>query len=192
MGLADKFTILYAGNMGVAHEFSTMLALAKEFSQSHPDIHFLVVGKGHRRPEVESYISKHKPHNLKLFGYLDNEAFEALLKGTKLHYICLRDNFNGLMVPCKLYSSLAMSQPVLYEGSYKSEISLSIAEYPFGSQVAHKDVAAFRKAILHYYNNPAALEQAGQMAKKYFEEQCDLELIIGDYTSYFQDWLKVD
>ena len=189
-GLADKFTVLYAGNMGVAHEFDTLLKVISEFESSYPDIHFLIVGKGFRRKEVESYIEKEQPSNLKLFGYLENEEFEAILKDTDVHFISLRDDFNGLMVPSKLYSSLALSKPIIFEGSRKNEISLAMAEFGFGVHLPHNDFNGLKKTILGYKNDREALANASANAKVYFDTQCNVSEIINEYSQFLINQLS--
>ena len=183
-GLHDKFTLLYAGNMGVAHEFDTLLDLVAEFETTHPDVHFLIVGKGFRRKEVESYIEEHQPSNLTLFGYLENDEFEAILKDTDVHFISLRDNFNGLMVPSKLYSSLALSKPIIFEGSATNKISLAMQEHGIGKQIAHNNVTGLRQAILGYKNDRTSLSTDAGNAKNYFENHCNVANIINQYSDF--------
>ena len=49
--------ILYAGNMGVAHEFQTILEVSGQFEDS---IHFFFVGKGVRQKQIKQYIIDNK------------------------------------------------------------------------------------------------------------------------------------
>jgi len=190
IGLKDKFTIIYAGNMGIAHEFRTILEVASKLEETHPDIHFIMLGKGHRKKEVVSYYESNQPKNMTLVGYLEKAEFTAIMKQTELHLITLRDKFNGLLVPSKLYSSMALGKPVLFEGPEHNEITSVLKAYGAGSRVAHLDSRAMESAILEYYNDASLLSLQGENAQRYFKEQANISKFIGEYASYIEDQLQ--
>ena len=133
-GAQNKLTILYAGNMGVAHEFRTILEVSKHFEDT---IQFFFVGKGARRKEVETFVEDKKTNNITLLGYLANDVFEIVLQSADMHFISLRDGFEGIMVPSKLYSSLAIGKPILFEGNKQSEVARVIEKFNCGLYVPH-------------------------------------------------------
>ncbi len=184
IGLSDKFTIIYAGNMGVAHEFRSVLKVSARLEETHPDIHFIMLGKGHRKKEVQGFYDEHKPKNMTMVGYLENEEFTAIMKQTDIHLITLRDNFNGLMVPSKLYSSLALGKPVIFEGPERNEITDVLTTYDAGVRVGHLDDGALERSILEYYSDTNKVKEQGLNAKRYFEEQGKASAFIGDYAEY--------
>jgi len=190
IGLNNKFTIIYAGNMGIAHEFRTVLAVAARMEKTHPEIHFIMLGKGHRKKEVEKHVKDTQPSNMTMVGYLENEEFTAIMKQTDLHLITLRDNFNGLLVPSKLYSSVALGKPVLFEGPETCEISVVLAEHKAGTRVAHMDEAGLEAAIISYWQDAEKLAVEGKNAKKYFEEHCSIDDFVSDYAAYIEEKLK--
>lgn len=189
IGLENKFTIIYAGNMGIAHEFRTVLTVAQRLENSHPEIHFIMLGKGHRKKEVESYVKDRQPRNMTMVGYLEKEEFTAIMKQTDLHLITLRDNFNGLLVPSKLYSSVALGKPVLFEGPQTCEISVVLRVHRAGTRVAHLDEAALEAAIISYWQDAEKLAVEGKNAKKYFEEHCSIDDFVSDYADYLKKQL---
>jgi len=186
IGLENKFTVIYAGNMGIAHEFRTILAATKKLEHSHPQVHFIMLGKGHRKNEIESYVRENNPENMTLVGYLETDEFTAIMKQTDVHLITLRDNFNGLMVPSKLYSSLALGKPVLFEGPATNEISVVLDKYEAGCRIAHLDEKGLSQKILSYVNDKARLKRHGKNAKKYFEEHCSIDDFVSDYADYLK------
>lgn len=190
INLKEKFTVIYAGNMGIAHEFRTVLSVAERMGESHPEIHFIMLGKGHRKKEVLEYVERKKPKNMTMVGYLENEEFTAIMKQTDLHLITMRDDFNGLLVPSKLYSSLALGKPVLFEGPATCEIAVVLEKYKAGTRVKHLDVEAMEAAILSYKEDEKKLISEGRNAKKYFEKKCRIEKFIADYADFLTTQLQ--
>ena len=190
IGLSDKFTIIYAGNMGIAHEFRSVLKVISRLGQSHPDIHFIMLGKGHRKSEVQKYFDDNSPQNMTMVGYLETEEFTAIMKQTDVHLITLRDNFNGLLVPSKLYSSMALGKPVLFEGPEENEITSVLNQFDAGRRVAHLDDTALEKTILDFYHNRSQVELQGKNAKGYFDEQGNISDFIGDYADFIIESIK--
>ena len=131
--VTDSLQVLYAGNMGMAHSFSTILKASQLLDQDN--IQFVFLGKGKRRHEIEKFIKDKSPSNVKILAYLEKEEFEYHLNNADIHFISLRKGFEGLMVPSKLYSSLAAGKAVIYEGPENSEIAMEIKKYGFGKSV---------------------------------------------------------
>lgn len=181
LDIKAKFTILYAGNMGLAHEFKTYLKVAAELDRSHPDIHFLFLAQGRKRAQAENYISAgHK--NLTLIGYPPHEVFMSILLETHLHYISMKTEFNGILVPSKFYSSLAIGKPILYEGPVSSEVGTEIKEHSLGKAVPIGDHEGLKSSILYFYENRNVLDTTGKNVKAYFDEYCNIKNVITGYT----------
>lgn len=185
-GIKKPFVVLYAGNMGSAHEFGTILKVSQILEEKHKDIHFAFVGKGRRRHEIETFIEKYSPDNLTLFASLSNEDFYDVLNEASVHYISLRESFKGVMVPSKFYSSVAMGKAVIYEGASDSEIAEEIIKHKLGYNLDHLDSSHLEKLIVELYKNPQDLIQMGQNAKRYFQIHCNSDDIISDYGSFLK------
>ena len=190
IGLKEKFTIIYAGNMGIAHEFRSVLKVSARLQASHPDIHFIMLGKGHRKSEVLEYYEKNKPDNMTMVGYLEKEEFTAIMKQSDVHLITLRDNFNGLLVPSKLYSSMALGKPVLFEGPEENEITSVLNKFDAGQRIPHLDDKGMEKVILDYYNDRSQVELQGENAKIYFDEKGNISDFIRDYADFIVERFK--
>ena len=128
----DRILVLYAGNQGIAHEFSTILSVSKKLRDTHV---FVFIGSGHRNKEIRDQISKNKLDNVRVSGFLEDREFENVNKRADLHFISLREQYTGLMVPSKFYSSLESGSIVLFEGHKKCEISRCIEHHDCGFSV---------------------------------------------------------
>ncbi len=181
LNIKNKFNILYAGNMGMAHHFDSIISVAQELSVSHPDIHFLFVAQGKKRNQAENYLEQGFS-NMTLIKYPPHEVFMSLLLETDLHYISLRPEFSGILVPSKFYSSLAIGKPILFEGPAESEVGIQMTEHGLGAVIDLDDKASLKSAILKYYSDQELLAYTGKAVQSFFDEHCDIEKVISNYT----------
>ena len=56
--LPDGFIAMFAGNIGEAQDFETLMEAAR-LLKDHKDIHFVIVGDGRKRPWVEAFVQQH-------------------------------------------------------------------------------------------------------------------------------------
>ncbi|MBD3305651.1 glycosyltransferase, partial [candidate division KSB3 bacterium] len=158
--LHGKFVIMYSGNMGVVHELRTILDVAKQLAYLQ-DLQFVFIGGGIRRKEVEQCLAAGAT-NLLLLDYQPLEGLSASLSAATLHFISLRQGFEGLVVPSKFYGVLAAGRPVLYEGEASGEIAQVIHEARAGAVIEPGNTEQLADSILHYYYNRQAVDSDGK------------------------------
>lgn len=166
--LMGRVVVLYSGNQGVAHEFRTILTAAENLKESHV---FIFVGKGKRSSEIET--AARKQSNVFLLGYLEEHDFNRIKGIADIHFISLRHNYTGLMVPSKLYSSLQAGKVVLFEGSPTGEVARCIDENKCGYTVPHRDVPEMINVLRRAHQNIDSVEfqEMGEAAKDlYYRE----------------------
>lgn len=180
--LRDKFIILYSGNMGVAHRFDTLLSVS-ELLNEKKDILFLFVGKGYRKNEIESFL-KAKNVNSLMLNDVTWDDLPHLLSLANIHYISLREDFTGLLVPSKFYSSLATGKPIIFEG--KGEISDQIKLHNTGVVISEGDKTLLKDSILSYYSNKDLLYQHGKNARDLYLSKYELNAYSSIYFNKIQ------
>lgn len=166
--LEGRFVILYSGNMGYVHEFSTSLQAAKALRDEPPFL-FLFIGDGPRRPEIEAYVERHSLANVRLLPYQFQEAIPFSLGAGQVHLISLKEGLEGLSVPSKIYGSLAAGRPVIYVGPERSEVGQIVRDARCGFVVKEGDVDHLIDAIRVLYQDKALREEMGRRARASFE-----------------------
>ncbi len=170
-GLGDRFVALYSGNLGVGHEFETFAAAARRLERERPDILFLFVGDGARRPESERLM--HGLENVRFLPYQPREKLTQSLSAADVHLVSLREGLDGLLVPSKLYGALASGRPVFFVGPERCEVSRVVQAHGVGwcGQPGAVDdlVVALREAAAA----PARTAETGRRARRVFEEHFD-------------------
>lgn len=170
LGLADRFVVLYLGNVGLGHRFDTVLGAARSLVDD--DIAFLFVGGGPRWDELRA--SAQGLPNVVMHGYVDKDVTPAVLRGAHTALICLDDAALGVMSPSKLHGSLGMGLPITYVGPARSNVDEAIERFGCGASVRHGDVDGLVAAIRAWRDDPARREAAARAARKAFEEAyCD-------------------
>jgi glycosyltransferase involved in cell wall biosynthesis len=169
-GWQDRFVVLYSGNLGLAHEFETVLDAA-ELLRDHPRVLFAFVGSGPRRGEVEAGVAARKLANVEMRPHVERESLGESLTAGDVHLITLRERMPGLLVPSKIYGILAAGRPTIYVGPREGEIPAILDGGACGACVRSGDARALAEAILAYDGDPDRCEREGGRARATFEER---------------------
>lgn len=164
LGLADKFVVLYSGNMGLAHYFDDILAVAEQMQNLY-GIVFVFIGFGARYNEIKARVENLSLTNVVLLPLQDIGTLGQSLSAGDLHLVTLRDACTGMMVPSKAFGALAVGRPIIYQGSARGELAQMIREQDIGTVVACGDVEGLKQTILKYFNRPHLCEAQGRKAR---------------------------
>lgn len=182
LGFGDEFIILYSGNMGQAHEFATLLSCAKAFSWT-AQLQFVIIGNGVRRKFVEETRRSWGLDNVTMLEPVPEDKLDLSFGLGDIHFVSLRPEFTGLMVPSKTYGAFAAGRGVIYEGSPDGEIARLIDEYDVGCIARPNDVGCLVAVIDEYLANPALAAEQGARARRLAESRLDMESCVLSYVS---------
>ena len=182
-GLDGKFVVGYSGNMGRAHDFSALIAAARQLA-ARRDIVFLLIGGGKQRPELEAAVHAQRLTNVMFRPFQSRDALGHSLTVPDCHVVSLRPALEGLIVPSKLYSSLAAGRPVIFLGARDGEVGRLLTEGPpFGLQVATDDVAGLVRAIEQLQSDPARAGALGVAGRRLFEQRFDKPVAVAKWRA---------
>lgn len=154
-----KLALLYSGTMGRAHDFSTLLRLARACrARSGDAISFCFSVRGNRADELRREIGG-DDSNVSLAPFADEATLQGRLAAADLHLVSLRPDWAGVVVPSKFFASLAVGRPVVYAGPADSEIARWIAQYDVGSHVTDEALGATVDRFHHLVDDGEALAQ---------------------------------
>jgi glycosyltransferase involved in cell wall biosynthesis len=146
--LGARFVVGYSGNLGRAHECETLLQAAVLLKE-RADIAFLFIGGGHH---VQDLAGRAQALGLsERFVFQPYQARERLglsLNAPDVHWLSLRPELEGLIVPSKFYGIAAAGKPLIAVGALDGEIARIIGEHQCGAAVASGDAAGFARIIL--------------------------------------------
>jgi colanic acid biosynthesis glycosyl transferase WcaI len=121
LGMADCYTIIYAGNMGLAQQVDTLIELVKRCKGIN-SIQFLFIGGGVKKQLIEETISAHSINNARVLAHQPKTALHRFLAIGDIGIVSLAPAMEGLAIPSKTYSYLAAGLPILSIASPHSEL----------------------------------------------------------------------
>lgn len=146
----QRFRVLYAGNMGLAHPVDTILSAAEILEEQGSDIEFVFVGDGARFDYIAAVRSEKCLDNVRLLPFQPISRLREIMESGDIHLITMKEDAAGLVVPCKLYSALAVARPSIFVGPVQSEVAKVIRDFSTGLVVATDDVENLVNAIKHF------------------------------------------
>jgi glycosyltransferase involved in cell wall biosynthesis len=143
LGWDGKFIALYSGNIGLAHDFETLVGAAKLLEGV--GVQMIFAGEGPRLAQLRRDTA-----GLAHVGFLPpqpKEHLSSFLAAADLHLVSVRSGLEGLVVPSKAYGILAAGRPIFYVGGADSEVAGVIAESGCGVVIPNGDAAGLAEAI---------------------------------------------
>jgi glycosyltransferase involved in cell wall biosynthesis len=167
-GWGDRFVVLYSGNLGLAHEFETLLDAAERL-RDDGDVLFAFVGSGPRRADVEREVARRGLSNVDFRPHVEREALGDSLSAGDLHVVTMREGIAGLVVPSKIYGILAAGRPTAYVGPPECEVARILEAGDCGVRIGIGDGSALAEAIRAYRETPARRIEEGRRARALFD-----------------------
>ena len=186
LGLVDKLVVLYSGNMGPPHDMDTVLDAAERL-RPVSDLRFLFIGDGGSWDRVSTAVKERELTNVKMLPYQPQEVLPYSLTCGDVSLVTLRSGMEGLLVPSKVYSSLAAGLAILAVMGSNSEIGDIVEQHDCGYRVTQGDVDGLTEVIMRIHGSPELLSDMKQRARACFEENYTRRMSIGRYVSLLRN-----
>ncbi len=164
--LEDRFVVMYAGNLGLAHPVEAILEAAQLLIESAPNTLFLFVGEGPRLSWLSSQAQALQLDNVRFLPFQPTEKLAYVLSAADVHLAGMYDRLCGLVVPSKVYGVMAAGRPCLFLGPEGSEIARLIREHDCGAVVPSADGATVAAVLARWQGERQWLEAAGCRARR--------------------------
>lgn len=167
--LADRFVVAYSGNLGRAHEVDTLLDAAQRL-RGEGTVTFLFIGGGHGTTALKSEVSRRGLDDLFVFRpYQPAASLSRSLSVGDVHWLSLRPQLEGLIVPSKLYGIAAVGRPIIAVGAPDGEVGRLVSREGCGVAVAQGDGEGLAAAIRRLRDDVALREAQGRRARALVE-----------------------
>jgi colanic acid biosynthesis glycosyl transferase WcaI len=174
----DGFNIVYAGNIGAAQDFATILGAA-ERTPPRAKINWLIFGDGRMRAWVEREIEKRGlAQSVRLLGRLDARRMPYVFGLADALLVTLRrDPIFAQTVPSKVQSYLASGRPIL--AALDGEGADIVREAGAGMTARSEDPEGLADAAVALSQLDAQSRNAmGKAGRQYFEKNFEAELLL--------------
>ncbi|MCB1680474.1 MAG: glycosyltransferase family 4 protein [Rhodospirillales bacterium] len=146
----QKFRVLYAGNIGLAHPIDAIIDAAEILEEELNDVEFVFVGDGERFDYIAKQRSDRGLENIRLLPYQPVERLREVMESGDVHLVSMKEEAAGFVVPSKLYTALAVARPCIFMGPAQSETAKVIKDFQTGKVIPQGDARALADAIREY------------------------------------------
>ncbi|MGO9740807.1 MAG: glycosyltransferase family 4 protein, partial [Roseiarcus sp.] len=164
-GLRGKFVIGYSGNLGRAHEYETLLSAAERL-RDDSEIVLLFIGGGHQTQALKSEAERRRLARMLMFrSYQPAHVLAKSLSAPDIHWVSLRPEMEGLIVPSKFVAVAAAGRATLAVSDPNGEVGALVARYDCGLAIKPGDGEALANAIRALKADPDRLARMGRNAR---------------------------
>ncbi|MGQ0659183.1 MAG: glycosyltransferase family 4 protein [Chromatiales bacterium] len=188
--LPDGFRVMFAGNVGVAQDFATILEAAERL-RSKQDIHWIILGDGRMFTWVQEQVERRGlTSNVHLLGRYPMEVMPKFFSLADVMLMTLKKQpIFALTIPAKLQSYMACGKPVI--AAIEGEGARTVSDAKAGLTPPPEDADALADAVLTMYGMTVAQRtEMGMEARRYFERHFEREMLLQRLDRWVRDLIR--
>ncbi len=175
-----KFTISYLGNLGICQDELTMMKVIDKLSKDDKYC-FKFAGHGNKVRKLIEEKEKNNWKNLEIFGFLQGEEYNEILRKSDCFVVSLIDGMLGLCSPSKAISYLMCGKPVICIMNKEAELAKVISKYNAGKVFCVGDSDGILSFINDLTINQALYNDMSNNARKLFLDVYEKNVCINQY-----------
>ena len=174
LGWIPCFTVLYAGNHGLAYSMSSILDVAEQLRE-YTDVRFVLVGEGVKKADLIADAQMRNLENITFLDPVEHERMPILIAASDVCLVPLRDIplVKGSL-PVKMFEIMACARPMIVgaEG-----LARQLAEQEAGTAicVAPDNIDELASAILLLRDQPVLAATLGEHGRRVAVEKFDYD-----------------
>lgn len=181
------FRVVFAGNIGVAQDFGTILTAAEELKH-FTVIHWVIIGDGRRRAWVEEELERRGLE--KTVHLLGRHAAETMPRFFSLADALLvtlkKEPIFSYTIPSKIQSYMACAKPII--AALDGEGMRVVKEAGAGITCPPEDPKALAEAVLEMSRlSLLDRESMGKCGRKYFEKEFERNMLLDKLESIMEE-----
>ncbi|WP_457310826.1 glycosyltransferase family 4 protein [Sphingomonas sp. UYAg733] len=161
----DAFVLEYSGNLGRAHEYDTLIRAAIALRERR-DIVFLFIGGGHMSDQLATRVTELGLTSFRFAPYQPRERLSESLGAGDAHWVSLRPEFEGLIVPSKVFGICAAARPVIAVCAADGELIRLLEPGHACLSAVPGDAVALAKAIVTLADDRPRGDRMGAVARE--------------------------
>ncbi len=184
--LPPGFRVVYAGNIGAAQDFATILAAAERL-RGERHIQWIIIGEGRMRDWVKREAEKRGLSNVHLLGQRPSERMPRYFAHADVLLATLaRQPIFAYTIPSKIQSYLACGKPVI--AALEGEGGRIIRNAGAGWAVPPEDPGALAEAVRAASRLARSeLDVMGSRGEAWFREHFEREKLLSRLEGFLQE-----
>ncbi len=183
--LAEPFTLLYSGNMGLYYEFDTVLKAA-EILKDEP-FRLVLVGGGGKKSWCEEQVRQRGLTNTIVLPYQPFETLNDSLNACDASLVTIAKGIEGISFPSKLYTSLAVGKAIVAISEPNSELRDIVNDSSCGVWAELGDAEGLAELLRGMMRDPARTESMGAAARELFEQRYTRQVCAAQYAAVLRE-----
>lgn len=181
----ERFTVVYAGNLGNAQNLDIMLKAASKLT----NIQFVIFGSGGLENEIRDKIANEKYYNVYL---LPLQPYERVSEVYSLGDVCVvscKKGLGGSALPSKTWTIMSCGRPVIASFD-EGELKTIIETNNCGIFTHAENLGEFIHAIDTLSNNLNCCSCMGKNARKFILDNLTKEVGVRNYVDILESVVK--
>lgn len=188
--LESKFVLLYSGNLGIGHEFETLVNAVSLIADQVPQLQLVIVGRGGRLEEVKATVARRGlERRVQFHDFVPASQLPESLGVADVAVVTLRPGFDGLIVPSKVLGYMARGLPVLFIGP-AGDTSEILHASGCGVSFGNGDARRVADWLLGAVGDPACLARMGASGAAYYERELSRERALARYGALVSEVMQ--
>ncbi len=190
LGLDGKFTVLYAGNIGLTQGFEFVMDTAQALDD-RPEIHFLIIGGGARFEWVREQIAVRNLHNMTLLSYQPRSLVPQIYAAADLCLVPMKKGMAQDTFPSKIYTIMAAGRPTLASADEDSELAWVVQQADCGWHVPPDDAPALVQAIIAARQQQNLSQEKGDAGRRYVTKYHSRSAVAAQYQALIAETVNI-
>lgn len=177
--LKGKFIVSYAGVIGLAQGFESLLSAARDHAK-HDRIRFVLAGGGLGYDAVKTIAEEEGLTNILFLPHLEENDYVRLLKASNVCLVTLLKDLTTPAVPGKLQSIMAAGRPVICSVPSVSDAKGIVERARCGVWIDPSDGNALSREIGHMLSDDS-LSEKGECGRRYAVDHFERQKCVEGY-----------
>lgn len=183
--LADKFVVMYTGNMGTTSALEDILEIAL-LLRDNQHIKFVLIGEGNKKKSIINFIDNNNLDNILVLPYQPRENYNDVLGAADLGLVTLNTYSSSFSLPSKIFSIMASGIPVLGITPENSEIAEIIKREDCGINVEPGNTKLIAEQIVQLVEQKENREMFSKNARNAIVRKYSRDICINSFEKLLQ------
>lgn len=157
-----RFVLVHAGNLGFYGAWETLIRAVRALE--HEGVGLVFVGEGAMKPQVQEMAAGSRA--IRFLPFRPAGEVPLVLSSGDMHVVTVKRGLEGVVVPSKLYPTLAAGRPVLGVAPEESDVVRIVRRSGCGLAADPDDPDTVVEALRGVLHNPEQLQHMGLRARE--------------------------
>ncbi len=188
---ADKFTVLFAGNIGRFQNLDIVIKAAHKLS-NQKEIQFWFMGEGAAKESLMKQAGSLLENTVFFLPFAHHSVALDMMGKASLNIVSLLPDMYKVAYPSKTLSILSQSAPILAIMEQESELARMVETEKIGYTADQTSADSVAQAIQQAYQNRKQQNNIRKSVKKLYEREFEKEKILDRWVGLISNLNKKD